>query len=95
MPLDRQDVPESAGSDEGDPKHGIDQADLYQLYACGKRYGCDAVALVYPRTHAFTTDLRYRFFDGLTLICLPFDVTEPEDSVRRSMQALRCLSISR
>ena len=78
-----------------DPKHGIDQADLYQLYAYGKRYGCDAVALVYPRTHAFTTGLRYRFFDGLTLICLPFDVTEPEDSVRRSMQALRCLSISR
>ena len=75
-----------------DPKHGIDQADLYQLYAYGKRYGCDAVALVYPRAHAFTTELRYRFFDGLTLICLPFDVTEPEGSVRRSIRALRCLS---
>ena len=74
------------------PKHGIDQSDLYQLYAYGKRYGCDAVALVYPRTRAFTTDLRYRFFDGLTLICLPFDVREPAGSVRRSIQALRCLS---
>ena len=79
-----------AGSE--DPKHGIDQADLYQLFAYGKRYGCDAVALVYPRTRAFTTELRYRFFDGLTLICLPFDVTEPEGSVRRSIRALRCPS---
>ena len=47
-----------------DPKHGIDQDDMYQLYAYGKRYGCDAVALVYPRTGSFKTELRYRFFDG-------------------------------
>lgn len=75
-----------------DPKHGIDQADMYQLYAYGKRYGCDAVALVYPRTGTFTTKLRYRFFDGLTLVCLPFDVTNPKDSVQRSMRVFRCLS---
>ena len=71
-----------------DPKHGIDQADMYQLYAYGKRYGCEAVALVYPRTQRFTSELRYRFFDGLPLICLPFDVTRPGDSVRMCMQAL-------
>ena len=71
-----------------DPGHGIDQADMYQLYAYGRRYGCDAVALVYPCTVRFASELRYRFFDGLPLICLPFDVTAPEDSVRRSLQAL-------
>ena len=71
-----------------DAKHGIDQADMYQLYAYGKRYRCDAVALVYPRTGKFPSELRYRFFDGLPLICLPFDVTKPQDSVRRSLQAL-------
>ena len=37
----------------GAPKHGIDQRDMYQLYAYGKRYGCRAVALVYPQTGAF------------------------------------------
>ena len=74
-----------------DQKHGIDQRDLYQLYAYGKRYGCRAVALVYPQTGTFETNLRYRFFDGLPLVCLPFDVTRPEgpgESVRRSIQAL-------
>ena len=75
----------------GAPKHGIDQRDMYQLYACGKRYGCRAVALVYPQTGAFETELRYRFFDGLPLICLPFDVSNPDgpgNSVQRSIQAL-------
>ena len=71
-----------------DPRHGIDQADMYQLYAYGKRYRCDAVALVYPRTLRFTRVLRYRLFDGLHLICLPFDVTKPGESVRLSLRAL-------
>ena len=82
-----------AGSD--DPRHGIDQRDMYQLYAYGKRYGCHAVALVYPRTGAFKTELRYQFFDGLPLVCLPFDVTRPEgprESVRRSIQTLEGLT---
>ena len=77
-----------------DRKHDIDQRDMYQLYAYGKRYGCRAVALVYPQTGAFKTELRYRFFDGLPLVCLPFDVTRPEgprESVRRSIQALEGL----
>ncbi len=71
-----------------DVRHGVDQADMYQLYAYGKRYQCDAVALVYPRTGRFPTELRYSFFDSLPLICLPFDVTKPRDSVQRSLQSL-------
>lgn len=71
------------------PKHGIDQGDMYQLYAYGKRYGCDAVALVYPQTDTFTSRLLYRFDDDLTLICLPFNVASPQKSVESSMQALR------
>ena len=74
-----------------DLKHGIDQADMYQLYAYGTRYQCDAVALIYPRTSTFTTELCYRFFDGLPLICLPFDVTKPADSVQRLIRVLRNL----
>ena len=33
--------------------------------------------MVYPQTDAFKTELHYRFFDGLPLICLPFDVAHP------------------
>ena len=75
-----------ASSEDG--KHGIDQDDMYQMYAYGKSYGCQAVALVYPRTGRFASELRYRFFDDLPLVCLPFDVTQPEESVRRCLQVL-------
>ena len=81
-----------------DRKHGIDQRDMYQLYAYGKRYGCRAVALIYPRTGDFATELTYRYFDGLPLVCLPFDVTRPEgpgDSVRRSIEVLEGLPATR
>ena len=78
-----------------DSRHGIDQRDMYQLYAYGKRYGCRAVALVYPQTSGFKTKLTYGFFDGLPLACLPFDVTRPEESVRRSIQTLEGLPAAR
>ena len=70
------------------PKYGIDQADLYQLYAYAKGYGCSAVALVYPRSQNFRTKLQYRLLDDVTLFCLPFDVTDPQKSVQRSIAAL-------
>ena len=76
------------------PKHDINQTDMYQLYTYGKRYGCDTVALVYPQTQKFKDPLRYRFLDqsghhdNLTLICLPFDVANPQDSVRNSISNL-------
>ena len=76
------------------PKHDINQTDMYQLYTYGKRYGCNTVALVYPWTQQFTEPLHYRFHgepngnDGLALICLPFNVADPQDSVRESIAAL-------
>ena len=75
-----------------DPKHGIDQDDLYQLYAYAKGNGCDTVALVYPRTQTFASALRYRLLDDVTLICLPFDVASPEKSVESSMQLLKAVA---
>ena len=71
-----------------DPKHGIDQNDMYQLYAYLKAYECNLAALVYPRNQAFSRPLHYRFFDGSGLICLPFDVRDPQASVRASMRTL-------
>ena len=72
----------------GAPKYGIDQADLYQLYAYAKGYDCNAVALVYPRSQNFRTKLQYQLLSDVTLICLPFDVTEPQESVQCSIAAL-------
>jgi len=69
-------------------KRGIIQADMYQLYAYGKRYGCETVALVYPRTDDFDEPVRFVLHDGLTLLCLPFDVSQPNDSVSRCVRAL-------
>ncbi|MXZ34255.1 MAG: hypothetical protein F4Z21_03120 [Acidobacteria bacterium] len=75
-----------------DPKHGIDQGDLYQLYAYAKGNGCDTVALVYPRTQTFTSELRYRLLDDVTLLCLPFDVASPQESIESSMQLLEAVA---
>ncbi len=71
-----------------DSKHDISQDDLYQLYAYAKGNGCDTVALIYPRTQTFTSELRYQLLDEVTLLCLPFDVASPQESVESSMQLL-------
>ena len=76
--------------DDSDRKHGIIQADMYQLFAYGKKYGCKQVALVYPKTKQFQDmdKLRYRFDEELSLACFPFDVAEPEESVREIIARL-------
>ena len=74
--------------DDSDLKHGISQADMYQLFAYGKKYGCKLVALVYPKTEDFGSTLLYRFDKELSLVCFPFDVMKPEQSVRQIIEYL-------
>ena len=70
-----------------EPNHGISQADAYQLFAYGMRYGCRRVVLLYPKTMMFRKSLRLRFVnDDLTLDCFPFDVSDPEESVSALMR---------
>ena len=76
-----------------DPKHGISQGDVYQLYSYGRKFGCATVALLYPRTPEFDSPLRYEFNDKvasqrLDLFCFPFDVLHPDESVREIMHRL-------
>ena len=76
-----------------DPKHGISQGDVYQLYSYGRKFGCATVALIYPRTAKFHSPLRYEFNDKvdgqkLELFCFPFDVVRPDESVREIMRRL-------
>ncbi|MDE0281917.1 MAG: McrC family protein [Gammaproteobacteria bacterium] len=73
---------------DDDPKHGIEQSDVYQLYAYAKAYECDVVALVYPRTRIFCQPLEYRILDDTRLICLPFNVEDPEDGVATALRTL-------
>ncbi len=80
------------GKGESDPIRHITSSDLYQLYAYGKRYECRAVALVYPQSGDFTSPLTARFFDGLKIVFLPFDVASPERSRRSVRLALRTLA---
>ena len=60
------------------PNHGVSQADAYQLFAYGRRYGCRRVVLVYPRTAEFRETVRFRFAgdEDLELACFPFDVSD-------------------
>lgn len=79
--------------DGNDSKHGISQADMYQLYSYGKQYRCKTVALIYPKTKDFTSPLEYKFGPDfkdsrLKLFCFPFDVVEPEESVKEIMEKM-------
>lgn len=76
-----------------DLKHGISQADMYQLYSYGKQYRCKRVALIYPRTKDFTSPLEYKFgpdFNdaSLKLFCFPFDVEKSEQSVKEIVEKM-------
>ena len=52
------------------------------MFVYGKKYKCKKVALVYPKTEKFDEPLHYKFDQDLSLICVPFDVTAPEVSVK-------------
>ena len=69
-------------AEDGDLKHGVNQADIYQMFVYGKKYKCRKVALVYPKTDKFDDPLHYKFDEDLSLACVPFDVTAPEVSVK-------------
>lgn len=76
-----------------DLKHGISQADMYQLYSYGAQYRCKRVALIYPRTEKFTSPLEYKFgpdFNDASpkLFCFPFDVENPEESVKEIVEKM-------
>ena len=58
--------------------YGIEQADLYQLYAYGKKYEATRLVLIYPASETFTRPLNLFGYDPtLPLYVVPFDVTNP------------------
>ncbi|GAB2556075.1 McrC family protein [Spirosoma areae] len=56
--------------------YGIEQADLYQLYAYGKKYAASDLFLIYPANERFRQPLAVFGYDATTrLHVVPFDVT--------------------
>ena len=76
-------------AEDGDLKLGVNQADMYQMFVYGKKYGCRKVALVYPKTEQFDEPLRFEFDKQSSLDCLPFDVTKPKCSVIEIIEILK------
>lgn len=57
------------------PNYGIEQSDLYQLYAYGRKYNADALFLIYPAHEDFQVPLPpFRFEENLVLNVIPFTI---------------------
>lgn len=53
--------------------YGIEQADLYQMYAYGKKYQAKKLFLVYPANENFSTPLElFTYEDDMVLSVIPF-----------------------
>lgn len=70
------------GNDAADVRsgstYGIDQADLYQLYAYGKKYAADDLFLIYPANETFREPLPVFGYDTTTrLHVVPFEPANP------------------
>jgi 5-methylcytosine-specific restriction enzyme subunit McrC len=65
-------------------QYGIDQRDLYQLYAYGQKYEASALFLIYPANRHFTKPLPpFRYDDKFSLWALPFDLTiAPSEAIK-------------
>jgi 5-methylcytosine-specific restriction enzyme subunit McrC len=58
--------------------YGIEQNDLYQLYAYGKKYNATALYLIYPAHESFRIPLPpFHYDNNLTLTIIPFDLVTP------------------
>lgn len=68
-------------------KYGISQADMYQLFAYGKKYNASRLYLVYPATENFLPDLDIAPFcyekDGIALCVKAFDIEKALDRQNR------------
>ena len=50
----------------------ITQADMYQLYAYGKKYESNHLILIYPECETFSKELLFQYDNQITLRCVPW-----------------------
>lgn len=63
----------------------ISQADMYQLYAYGKKYVSNDLILIYPECETFTRELLFEYDGQIRLRCVPWRFREEN----RVMERLR------
>ncbi|MFN5073853.1 MAG: McrC family protein [Alphaproteobacteria bacterium] len=73
--------------------YNISQADMYQLYAYGKKYTSDGIepslVLLYPSNSQFSVKLENFVYEGdLELEVIPFDFSKSEEEMVRSIISL-------
>ena len=62
-------------------KDDISQADLYQLYAYGKKHECDKLHLIYPKIDdIIQKTMKFRYDDEMWLEILYFDLEKDENN---------------
>jgi 5-methylcytosine-specific restriction enzyme subunit McrC len=72
--------------------YGIEQADLYQMYAYGKKYGSKQLFLIYPANENFKIPLTFDYDEGMTLHVFAFDLSgEASNEIMEIKQNLRGL----
>ena len=84
--------PDESGKTPESGNYGIEQADLYQLYAYGKKYEADNLFLVYPANPTFRQPLAVFGYDATTrLHVVPFDVA---NSLSNEVEKLAAYALS-
>ncbi|GAB3643134.1 McrC family protein [Spirosoma arcticum] len=69
---------QALGATPATGNYGIEQADLYQLYAYGKKYAANDLFLIYPANDTFREPLPVFEYDAATrLHVVPFDPVQP------------------
>lgn len=62
-------------------KDDISQADLYQLYAYGKKYECSNLYLIYPKIEGVKQEfMKFGYDDKMLLEILYFDLEKDENN---------------
>ena len=66
---------------ENEEKYKISQADLYQLYAYGKKYECGRLYLIYPKIDGVEQEpMKFRYDDETQLEILYFDLENDSEN---------------
>ena len=62
-------------------KDDISQADLYQLYAYGKKYNCGKLYLIYPKIDGIKQEfMKFKYEKDMQLEILYFDLEKDENN---------------
>ena len=66
--------------------YGIEQSDLYQMYAYGKKYNAKQLFLIYPANENFKISLQvFDYEDDMTLQVLPFELGNDADENQQGL----------